>query len=40
MRVKSHIWVNAYLRGVKGAFVDAALVRRGATCEKVNPRLP
>jgi hypothetical protein len=29
MRVKSHIWVNAYLRRVNGAFVDAALVRRG-----------
>ena len=29
MRVKSHIWVSAYLRRVNGAFVDAALIRRG-----------
>ncbi len=29
MRVKSHIWVSAYLRRANGAFVDAALVRRG-----------
>jgi hypothetical protein len=29
MRVKSHIWVSAYLRRVNSAFVHAALVRRG-----------
>ncbi len=29
MRVKSHIWVSAYLRRVNAAFVHAALVRRG-----------
>ena len=29
MRVKSHIWVSAYLRRVNTAFVHAALVRRG-----------
>ncbi len=29
MRVKSHIWVSAYLRRVNAAFAHAALVRRG-----------
>lgn len=29
MRVKSHIWVSAYLRRVNTAFVHAALIRRG-----------
>jgi hypothetical protein len=29
MRVKSHIWVSAYLRRVNAAFVHAALVHRG-----------
>jgi hypothetical protein len=29
MRVKSHVWVSAYLRRVNSAFVHAALVRRG-----------
>jgi hypothetical protein len=29
MRVKSHIWVSAYLRRVNAEFVHAALVRRG-----------
>ncbi len=29
MRLKSHIWVSAYLRRLNGAFIYAALVRRG-----------
>ncbi len=29
MRLKSHIWVSAYLRRLDGAFISAALVRRG-----------
>jgi hypothetical protein len=29
MRLKSHIWVSAYLRRLSGAFISAALVRRG-----------
>lgn len=29
MRLKSHIWVSAYLRRLNGAFIAAALVRRG-----------
>jgi hypothetical protein len=29
MRVKSHIWVSAYLRRLNSAFISAALVRRG-----------
>lgn len=29
MRVKSHIWVSAYLRRVNAAFSHAVLVRRG-----------
>jgi hypothetical protein len=29
MRVKSHIWVSAYLRRLNASFVSAALVRRG-----------
>ncbi len=29
MRVKSHIWVSAYLRRVNSSFVHAALVHRG-----------
>ena len=29
MRVKSHIWVSAYLRRVNSAFAHATLVRRG-----------
>ena len=29
MRIKSHIWVSAYLRRVNSAFAHAALVRRG-----------
>ena len=29
MRIKSHIWVSAYLRRVNTAFAHAALVRRG-----------
>jgi hypothetical protein len=29
MRLKSHIWVSAYLRRLNGAFISAALVRRG-----------
>ena len=29
MRLKSHIWVSAYLRRVNAAFISAALVRRG-----------
>lgn len=29
MRLKSHIWVSAYLRRLNGAFISANLVRRG-----------
>ncbi|HZV20044.1 MAG TPA: DUF1491 family protein [Hyphomicrobiales bacterium] len=29
MRVKSHIWVSAYLRRLNTAFISAVLVRRG-----------
>jgi hypothetical protein len=29
MRVKSHIWVSAYLRRLNNAFIAAALVHRG-----------
>ncbi len=29
MRVKSHIWVSAYLRRLNAAFIPAVLVRRG-----------
>ncbi|MGA7328860.1 MAG: DUF1491 family protein [Rhodomicrobium sp.] len=29
MRLKSHIWVSAYLRRLNSAFISAALVRRG-----------
>ena len=29
MRLKSHIWVSAYLRRLDSAFISAALVRRG-----------
>ncbi len=29
MRLKSHIWVSAYLRRLNGSFISAALVRRG-----------
>jgi hypothetical protein len=29
MRVKSHIWVSAYLRRLNSSFISAALVRRG-----------
>jgi hypothetical protein len=29
MRVKSHIWVSAYLRRLNASFVPAALIRRG-----------
>lgn len=29
MRLKSHIWVSAYLRRLNTVFVSAALVRRG-----------
>jgi len=29
MRIKSHIWVSAYLRRLDGAFIPAAVVRRG-----------
>ncbi|MGO9170602.1 MAG: DUF1491 family protein [Rhodomicrobium sp.] len=29
MRLKSHIWVSAYLRRLNCAFISAALVRRG-----------
>ncbi|MGO9546617.1 MAG: DUF1491 family protein [Rhodomicrobium sp.] len=29
MRLKSHIWVSAYLRRLNGAFISAALVHRG-----------
>jgi len=29
MRVKSHIWVSAYLRRLDAAFIPAALVRHG-----------
>jgi hypothetical protein len=29
MRLKSHIWVSAYLRRLNSAFISAALIRRG-----------
>lgn len=29
MRLKSHIWVSAYLRRLNAAFIPAAVVRRG-----------
>jgi hypothetical protein len=29
MRLKSHIWVSAYLRRLNSSFISAALVRRG-----------
>ncbi len=29
MRLKSHIWVSAYLRRLNGSFIHAALVHRG-----------
>ncbi len=29
MRLKSHIWVSAYLRRLNNSFISAALVRRG-----------
>lgn len=29
MRLKSHIWVSAYLRRLNSTFISAALVRRG-----------
>lgn len=29
MRLKSHIWVSAYLRRLDAAFIPAAVVRRG-----------
>ncbi len=29
MRLKSHIWVSAYLRRLNSAFISAALVHRG-----------
>jgi hypothetical protein len=29
MRLKSHIWVSAYLRRLNGSFISAALIRRG-----------
>jgi hypothetical protein len=29
MRLKSHIWVSAYLRRLNAAFISAALMRRG-----------
>jgi hypothetical protein len=29
MRVKSHIWVSAYLRRLNAAFISAVLIRRG-----------
>jgi hypothetical protein len=29
MRVKSHIWVSAYLRRLNSAFASAVLIRRG-----------
>ncbi len=29
MRLKSHIWVSAYLRRLNSGFISAALIRRG-----------
>jgi len=29
MRLKSHIWVSAYLRRLNSSFISAALIRRG-----------